>query len=326
LFRLSRGGGMLAVATALSGCVSAPPAPAPAPELPAVRADVARAAERHREAALRLEAKNDLFDASLQWEVVLLLLPDDPQARVRLAELRKSMRQIADEEISAARSARHRGDLDHMQQSMLRVLSVDPDNQEALGALRELDKQRASRRAADRAARARMEENAVAKRGRKAPGPASTEAGEYDLEQSLELLKAGDATVAVPELRRYASANPRDKASRERIATALYAQGQQRERDGDGAAAVAMYSDAIKMHPAAPREWTVRLTQLKARLARQEYELGVRKMATDVPAAIAHFEAALRYAPDHTQAQLRLERARKMQQNLRAIGTPPKPD
>jgi tetratricopeptide (TPR) repeat protein len=251
---------------------------------------------------------------------VLLLRPDDAQARARLAALRRSIARLVAVERDAAREAQRRADIDQAQQSWLRVLSYDPSNDEAVTALREIERQRATRRAADRAARARMEEGTVASRSRTAKRGAPTEAGEYDIEQSLELLRAGDAKAALPELRRYALANPRDRAGRERIASAVYAQAQQLQRQGADTAAVNMYAEAIKLHPAAPKDWSAQLVQLKLRLANQEYEKGVRQMTTDVP-AIAHFEP-LRL-PDHTQAQLRLERARKIQENLRTIGSKP---
>jgi tetratricopeptide (TPR) repeat protein len=279
-----------------------------------------RAAERHRALALKSEQAKDLVGAVRQWQIVLLLLPDDRQASARLASVRSSLANTVSEDLAAARDAQRRAELDQAQQLWLRVLAYDAYNEEAVTALRELDRLFATRRAAERAARARMEERQVATRGRTAPRPARTEAGEYDIEQSLELLRAGDAKVALPELRRYATANPRDKAGRERIAVAVHSQAQQLQRQGGDTAAVSLFTDAINLHPAPPRDWVTQLAQLKARLAGQEYEKGVRMMTTDVPAAITHFEAALRLVPDHTQAQLRLERARKMQENLRAIG------
>lgn len=320
--RLLRCAGLIAVGTAMAGCVSAPPAQAPAPlaEYPApVHPDVLRAVERHRAQASKFEDAGDRLGAGRHWQVVLLLRPGDPQAAVRLAALRRAMAETVNDQLLAAREARRRGDVDQAQLSLLRVLAYDPTNDEAVGALREIDRQRAMRRAAERAMRAKMEESAAAARSRGTRRPAPTEAADYDLEQSLELLKAGDAKVAVAELRRYAMANPRDRAGRERIAAAMYAQARQLQRQGADAAAVEMHAEAIRLHPTPPREWTSQLAQLRARLASQEYEQGVRKMATDVPAAIAHFEAALRFAPDHTQAQLRLDRARRMQLNLRGI-------
>jgi tetratricopeptide (TPR) repeat protein len=323
LLRQLRRRALIAVAAALTGCASAPAPtpPAPSPDVSSARADIERAAARHRALALKFEKEHDLADAANHWQVVLLLLPDDRQAVAQLAALRRAIAKIVGDELGAARDAQRRTDFDKAEQSMLRVLAYDPYNQEAVAALREIDRQRATRRAAERAARARMEEKTVASRSRTARRSAPTEAGEYDVEQSIELLRAGDVMVALPELRRYAQANPRDRAARERIAVTVYAQAQQLQGQGADAAAVSMYADAIKLHPAPPRGWTEQLAQLKMRLANQEYEQGVRLMATDVPAAIAHFEAALRLAPDHTQAQLRLERARKIQENLRSIGT-----
>jgi len=321
-------GALVVVVAALSGCASGPQSPAaePAPEDSATRAAAELAAERHRAQALKLEQAQDLAGAATQWQIVLLLRPDDAQANARLAALRRSIARTVAVEREAARDAQRRADLDQAQQSWLRVLSYEPYNDEAVTALREIERQRATRRAAERAARARMEEGTATGRNRTAKRGAPTEAGEYDIEQSLELLRAGDAKAALPELQRYALANPRDRAGRERIAVAVYAQAQQLKRQGSDSAAVSMYTEAIKLHPAAPKDWSAQLAQLKLRLANQEYETGVRLMSTDVPAAIAHFEAALRYAPDHTQAQLRLERARKMQDNLRAIGPTRKPD
>jgi tetratricopeptide (TPR) repeat protein len=197
------------------------------------------------------------------------------------------------------------------------VLAFDAHNEEAVTALRELDRQRELRRASERSARARLVAQA---NGSRIPSRSTRDAREFDLEQSLELLRAGDTTGALPELRRYVAANRGDRAARARIASAVYAQAQRLEGQGSFEAAVGMYAEAIGMHAAAPREWSSQLGALKMRLAGAEYEKGVRLLATDVGAAIPHFEAALRFAPDHTQAQLQLQRARKIQQNLRSIG------
>lgn len=318
--------GALAVAIAvLAGCVAAPPPPVtpdvPLIEVAATPSAVERAIERRRAIALKLEKAQHLGEAATQWEIVLLLAPDDREAAARLAALRGRMARIVNDELAVGLEALRRGDHDRAQQSLLQVVTLDPANSEAVAALREIDRLRSMRRGAERAARARAEESMTAARSRIGRRPPN-EAGEFDVEQSLELLRAGDAKVALGELRRYAAANPRDRVARERIAMAVRAQAQQSERQGDAAAAVSMYAEAIRLHASPPREWVVQLAQLKARLAAGEYEKGVRLMATDIAAAITHFEAALRYAPEHTQAQLRLERARKMQQNLRSIGAP----
>ena len=322
---LHRCGALIMFAAALAGCATAPPPKPPAIEtpvgqVPAGPSELERAVERRRSEALKFEQSHDLVDAARQWQVVLLLAPRDSQAAERIASLRTAIAQIVKDELAAQRDALRRGDTEQAQRSLLRVLALDAHNEEAVGALRELDRRRELRLADERSARARLSQPAAA---RHSPPRATSEAREFDLEQDLEMLRAGNATVALPGLRRYVATNPHDSAARTRIASAVYAHAQRLEQQGAFEAAVAMYAEAIGIHPAAPREWSNQFDALKKRLAGVEYDKGVRLLATDVGAAIEHFEAALRIAPDHTQAQLQLQRARKMQQNLRAI-TPAK--
>lgn len=310
-----------AVVAALAGCVTTPPPPAagaPVVEAPISHLEVERAIERRRAMALKAEQDGDLVGAATQWRLVLLLAANDGQAAERLAALRASAAEVVKTELAAGRDALRRGDNERASQSLLRVLVFDADNRQAIDALRELDRQRAMRRAADRAVRAQMETSTVAAKSSGARRP-STEAGDYEVEQSLELLRAGDSAVALAELRRYVSANPGDRVLRERIAGTLYSRAQELERQEGGGAAVAMYGEAVRIHSSPPQAWTVHLSQLKMRLAGQEYEKGVRLMTTNVAAAITHFEAALRLSPNHAQAQLQLQRARKMQQKLQSI-------
>lgn len=306
---------------ALAACATrtAPPVPGPpVAEAPAGPTETDRAIERRRAAAQKLEQEHDLAGAATQWQIVLLLAPQDRQAAERMAAVRASIGKAVAEELAIGKDALRRGEIERAQQSLLRVLALDADNKEAVEGLREIDRQRAMRRGAERAARAQAAESMAATRSRSARRP-SSEAGDYDIEQSLELLRAGDSAVALGELRRYVSTNPRDRALRERIAGALYSRAQELEKQGKGFAAAEMYAEAIKAHSVPPRDWSTRLSRLKARLAAEEYESGVRLMSSDIAAAIRHFEATLRLAPNHTQAQLQLDRAQKMQQKLRAI-------
>lgn len=313
-----------ALMASLAGCASAPSTPTatidrPVIEVPAAPKEVERAIERHRVSAQRFEQAHEPAKASTQWQIVALLAPNDRQASERLSAIRASVAKNVNEGLAAGRDALRKGQVEQAQESLLRVLAFEPNNEEAANGLREIDRQRAMRRGAERAARVRIDELMATDKNRTTTVRKPSEAGEFDVEQSLELLRAGNSAVAIPELRRYWAANKRDRAVRERIATAVHAHAQHLERQGASAAAVSMYAEAIGMRASPPREWTVQLAQLKNRLAQQEYEQGVRQMSTNLSAAIRHFEAALRYVPEHTQALLRLDSARKMQQNLRTI-------
>lgn len=287
--------------------------------MPADPTETDRAIERRRAAAQKLEQAHDLVGAAIQWQIVSLLAPKDRQAAERLAALRASIGKTVADELAVGADALRRGEMEQAQDSLLRVLALEADNREAIDGLREIDRRRMLRRGAERAARVHAEQSRMATRHRSARRP-SSEAGDYDIEQSLELLWAGDSAVALAELRRYVTANPRDRALRERIAGALHLRAQELEKQGNGDTAVAMYAEAIKTHGSAPRDWSAQLSSLKARLATEEYEKGVRLMSSDIAAAIRHFEATLRLVPNHTQAQLQLDRAQKMQQKLRSIG------
>jgi tetratricopeptide (TPR) repeat protein len=303
----------------LAGCASAPPAPLPQPSKVVAEpgpTDLQRAIERRRAIARQFEQERALAAAAVQWQVVLLLAPNDREATERLGRLRKSIAAIVRDELAAGRNALRRGDIDQAQQALLQVLAVDGDNAEAIAELREIDRQRALQRAAARVARAGVAHHAAADgRGRRR----SSEERDYDLEEVLDLLRAGDATAALTALRQDAAADGQNRVQRQRIAEALYSQAQQRERQGEAAAAADLYSEAIRTHPAAPRDWLRKYDSFKRHRADAEYDLGVRAMATDINAAIKHFEAALHYVPDHARAQLRLDAARRMQRNLRSL-------
>lgn len=327
--RLARSCALAVLTASLAGCASVPSAPPASADRSVVEVhsaskEMERAIERHRTAAVRLEQAQEATKAAAQWQIVVLLAPNDRQALERLTAIQATVTKNVSESLSAGREALRNGQTEQAQESMLRVIAFDPRNEEAINALREIDRQRAMRRGAERAARVRIEEVTASAKNRTARRP--TEAGEFDVEQSLELLRAGNSSVALAELREYLAANRRDRAGRERIAVAVRSYAQQLEKQGASDAAVSMYAEAISMHsPPPPREWSAQLTQLKDRLAQQEYEQGVRLMSSNLGAAIRHFEAALRYAPEHTQALLRLESARKMQQNLRTIKPPTQP-
>lgn len=317
---------LLAFALLVAGCASAPAPDVSSPRAPLVQTPIAgavpdndleRAIARRRARALKAEQQHDLADAARQWQIVLLLAPRDTQAGERLAAVNAASAQTIKDEMAAAREALRRGETDRAQRALLRVLALDGDHEEALAALREIDRKRELRQASERAERARA--GAMTTAAPKPPTRATRDARDFDLEQSLELLRAGDANAALPELRRYVAANRADRAGRTRVASAVHAFAQRLEKQGAIDQAVATYGEAIGMSPSPVPEWSTELDALRMRLAAVEYEKGVRLVATDVGAAIVHFQTALRFAPGHTQAQLQLQRAQKIQQNLKGV-------
>ena len=94
----------------------------------------------------------------------------------------------------AVLAARRAGELATARDSFLRVLALDPDSADAAKALREIDLAVMAKSQNDRAARVRVTDDIIANAKARA-----TES--YDLEQRLEIMRAGDFNAGLREIR-----------------------------------------------------------------------------------------------------------------------------
>ena len=247
------------VAIAVSGCAQQPPAPesAPAPPPARARSDVDQAIDARIALARRHQAAGNPRAAATEWQILTLLAPDNPEFRRELAASREAAQRLAKERLDAARSAQRSGQSERALEAYVQALAFDPGNDEAVRALRELDRQRFARIQQDRAARARNEAAA-------APRPA---ADAYDVDQALELLAAGDLAGGLRDLKAWVDANPRQRATRQRIGTAVFDKGRELEAAGARDQALAAYESAVTLHGEAPAAWTARIAALKKSIA-----------------------------------------------------------
>jgi tetratricopeptide (TPR) repeat protein len=310
-----------AAAALLVACaqVPAPPTAAPAGAWPAL-SDTQRsqAIARHRELALQYGRAGDLPAAAAQWHVLTLLAPADDEFRRELAATRAAIGLGAKESLAAGTAALRAGDTERASQTMLRVLALDPGNAEAAKALRDLDRQKLARIQSDRAARIRQQEDANATR---APRSGSTAEGgdTYDLEQRLELLRAGDLNSGLRELRSFVDANPRDGAARQRIGAAVWDRGRELEAQGAREQALSIYEQAVALRGDAAPGWAASIQALRRALSDEYYEKGLREFRTDVALAVRDLETSVRYDPQNAKAAARLKEARAAQDKLRRI-------
>lgn len=247
------------VAIAAAGCAQQPPAPerAPAPPPARARSDVDRAIEARIALARRHQAAGNPRAAAAEWQVLTLLAPDDPEFRRELAASRDAARRLAQERLDAARAAQRNGQAERALEAYVQALAFDPGNDEAARALRELDRQRFARIQQDRAARARNE-------AATAPRPA---ADAYDVDQALELLAAGDLAGGLRDLKAWVDAHPRQRATRQRIGTAVFDKGRELEAAGARDQALIAYEAAVTLHGEAPAAWTARIAALRKSIA-----------------------------------------------------------
>jgi tetratricopeptide (TPR) repeat protein len=316
---------------ALGACSQAPVVPAPAGEVPAATMRPSSEFESAREAAVASHRKlaaqhrvaGDLPEAETEWQIVVILAPDDPAARRELDQVRAAIRGAMVENLQAGASFQRAGDYDRATRSMLRVLALDPDNAEAEKALREMDQRKMARIQADRAGKVRFEEagNAPARAIAQAVAPAPTsEAGDgYDLEQRLEMFKAGDVAGGLRELRGYVDAHPKDRAARNRIGVTVYERGADLEAKGNREAALGLYEQAVTLRGDALPQWKTQIQALKKALSVEYFDKGMRTYRTDLAGAIRDWETSARYDPQNLKATERLREARAAQEKLQKI-------
>jgi tetratricopeptide (TPR) repeat protein len=153
---------------------------------------------------------------------------------------------------------------------MLRVLALDPDHADAAQALREIERRRLARIAAGRAAKVNEAAAAGMPNGASRAAPARQPAADateaYNIDQPLEMFKAGDTAGGMRDLRNYVEANPNDKAGRNRIGTAVYERARELEAQGQREQALAMYEQAVSLRGEPGFGWASRIQSLKKAL------------------------------------------------------------
>jgi tetratricopeptide (TPR) repeat protein len=268
------GGRSLVVGLALlAGCAEvpvAPPEPPAATRLSPQDERIRTAIAKHRQLAAQYRQAGDLAAAATQYQLLTLLAPDDGTFRTELAATRAEIARRVKESLAAGNAALRSGDADRAAESMLRALALDPENAEAAAQLREIERQRLSRIQASRAAKAGGVAGANgAQRAASPRAPATAGNDSYDLEQPLEMFKAGDTAGGLRDLRNYVDANPNDKAARNRIGTAVYDRARELESQGAREQALALYEQAVALRGEPGPGWTARIQALQKALEKQ---------------------------------------------------------
>lgn len=318
--------GMAVLCAVLCGCAQQPVAP-DADAGPAAGPAVSRVEHspsalpaviaRQAELAKAASEAGDHARALAHYEVLALLDPASPSHRQAVEASRLAIERAVRENLAAGAAARRAGDAPRARDAYLRVLAQDPRHTEAATALREIEQQQMARTQADRAARARSMDTLVA--GAKSRAQAQTQAESYDLEQRIELVRAGDVTAGLREARTWVEANAGDREGRGRLAAAVAERARDAERKGQRESALTLYEAANALRGEPLPEWTGKARELRRALGEAQYADGLRAMRTDLAAAIRHFEASLRFDPEHARARERLREAQVAQEKLRKL-------
>ena len=271
----------------------------------------AQAIVRHRQLAQKAREAGDLATAAVDWKIVVLLAPGEPSYRAEQDAVNAAIRQGVREQLQAGNAALKGGDNERATQAMLRVLALDPANEEAAKALRDIDRQRMARIQGDRAQKLRPVDMAALKAGAPDAGAA------YDLEQPLEMLRAGDVNGGLRELKAYVDANPGNRAARQKIGNAVADRARELQGKGSREQAFTLYEQAVALRGESTPEWNREMQSLRKSLSDEYYSNGERAYRTDVALAIKQWETSLRYDPQNLKAANRLRDARAAQEKLK---------
>jgi len=241
LFHRAAPWALLAI-TLLSGCGTPSPsatrspraatgAPAPA------SSDEIRAFERQqRDKALALEEQGAWADAAAAWEVLVLLKPGEYDGR--LADLQKRIDMLVQDYLARARQEL-KGNLPLSEQLYLSAVALQPQNKEAVDALRSIE-------------RARIRQESLLKPGKTLSLPAEANGKRVQtaqppapgnpllMEQASNLASQGDIDEAIDLVAGQLKAVPNDQAAREQLAELHYKKAQALQaKDPAGAQAAA---------------------------------------------------------------------------------------
>ena len=300
----------------LGACAQAPVVTNPPLDLPrASPADDGRkqTIARHQHLAQQARDGGDLASAAIQWHIVVLLAPGVTRYRREQEAVNAAIRQGVRDQLQVGNAALKSGDNERATQAMLRVLALDPTNDEAAKTLRDIDRQRVSRIQGERAQKLRPVDIAALKSG------ASEAVALYDLEQPLEMLRAGDVNGGLRELRAYVDANPGNRAARQKIGAAVADRARDLQSKGSREQAYMLYEQAVALRGETTPDWTVQIQVLRKALSDEYYSSGERAYRIDVALAIKQWETSLRYDPQNLRASARLRDAHAAQEKLKSI-------
>ena len=316
-----------AAAAAVAGCAQVPPAERPpaAPASPPVAStpgpsrSVGEAIARHRKLADDARRSGDLAAAAQQLQVLTVLAPDEAAYARELASARAAIEKESRETLQSAVAALNAGDLDRATAAMLRVLALEPSQPDAAKALREIDRRRLSRIQADRAARVTQQGEAAARSSNARPQGQGEVNDGFDVEQAIEMVRAGDTSNGLRDLRAYVDANRGNRATRQRIGNAVADRARELEDQGSKEQAVALYEQAVALRGDAGAPWASRMTALKKSLSQDYLDRGTRAYRTNLAQAITFFETSVKYDPENTTASIKLKEAKMAREKLDKI-------
>ena len=291
------------------------------PRPAAVSVGVSALELQERERAQSLVHEGRWAEAATHWEILLLLRPDQQDYVKALADVRAHASHAAAEHLQEAEQARRQGQTNRAATLYLKALSADPANDKAAQALRDIEKERARKANFAPLSRASTGEIALNHRRSSKPAASPSTAEGRELDAAILLLHQGDDFAAgLQKLETYAQKNPNDDLSKRALQDTYVDLARQRSKQNKKEEALAYLERAQGTRDSKSSvELTRAIQSLRKEIAEDYYQQGLRAQPTNLSEAIRLWEKALKSDPEHAEAARQLERARKMERNLRSM-------
>lgn len=252
------------------------------------RSDKVFSMSDRKQQAMKLEKRKHLADALWQWQIISAASPEDKDAQQAITRLE---RQIDTQLVKLQGQVKKQNNPEQQRLLHLKILALQPANQQAIAALRQLEWGAADQAASDKSA-------SMANWQRKPATPTSDKAQKSSAATSSPSLASASQLTQINKLLDSAEHRLRE---------------QQWEQAGE---LLLQASDLSQPNTSG------RLLAMKKQLSQQYYSQGMRVLTSNLEQAIDDLQTSLWFDPDNIKARIQLSRASTMKQNLEEIRNP----
>ncbi len=270
-----------------------------------------------KQLARDLELKGKLLEARREWRYVSAADPKDEESRERIAEITETIDARKAEYFKEGETALAKGQNKQAQAAFLKVLALDPSDEDAVARLRKIDRTFALAGQAKKDNQAMSEYRAIVAR-------------EQDTSEEFEAqvnvpLKKGDYRRVIDVSDQFLKRNPSNKSAagyRKSAYLKLIDESRAKGRYREALKYIDIVAEVADEDEKPGLQEKTRVVSLE--LAGQLYGQGVAVMSSNLAKSVELLNEAVNLDPDNWRYKQSLNQARKMQENLGRIGAQPK--
>ena len=259
-------------------------------------------------------------EAVLDWEVLVLLRPSNKEYEENLATARSKGEKAAAALTASASEARRQGEIERAAVLYLKALTADRQNAAAIQALRQIDQERPRSGGPGQSARSAQGDKTRLSMSDTRSAAASSTSERMGLEPGIMMYNQGDFESSIQTLQEYLQRSPQNDMARKALTDAYAALGNRRMQEGKKEEALTYLEKARKLQGKKSNpDLSQSIQSARKQLGDDYYQQGLRAQRTNLAEAARLFQKALEYDPGNSQATVRLQQTRRMQENLDSI-------